>query len=716
VTVLCDAIMTLSDHHGAGRTAVRPAATPEVIELVDDAVIATDASDVVTGWNSAAQRIYGIAADYAVGRSLHDLLTTTYHGDEERASWQQLLRAGSWRGRVRQAARSGRTVDVDSRVTMLRDTDGHVAGLVIVNHDLTAVAAAQAHAELQTRFAQELMDALDSRGAVLDVGGRVIAANARWRLGLTDRQRCACGPVAEGENWVESLRRSGVPEAGVLAGEVEALLRGDRAAARAECRCAAAGPGQVTAIEVVRVDAGCGGAIVVESDVSWRRRMQDELTYRASHDELTGLPNRSSLMEALAGSLRRLDGAGRRLAVLFCDLDGFKDINDGLGHAVGDQVLVAVARRLRQRCRSADVVARFGGDEFVVVLSITDVGQAVAMADRIVEVLAEPIVVGEVEVAAGVSVGVTVVDAPPEGDDPVGTLLRDADTAMYHAKGRGRGRYEFFDASLRENTVHRLELAAALHRAVTDNELEIRYQTRRHCGDRQVAGVEALLQWHHPAFGSIDPDTFIPIAERTGRIVEVGSWALRAALREFAALPDRRLTLAVNVSPRQLTSPRLVHSVAAALAESGLEPWRLMLEITESAFFDDPVTIRTVLTDLRGLGVTLALDDFGTGWSSLSYLRTLPVDVLKIDRSFVQDLPNDLDACAVVSAVLGLGHGMGLVVVAEGVEHEDQLTVLREMGCDEYQGFIDGRPGALTDILDPPRTPLPLRTGMRSLP
>jgi predicted signal transduction protein with EAL and GGDEF domain len=363
-------------------------------------------------------------------------------------------------------------------------------------------------------------------------------------------------------------------------------------------------------------------------------------------------------------------------------------------------VLVAVARRLRQRCRSADVVARFGGDEFVVVLSIDEAAQAVAMADRIVEVLDEPIVVGEVEVAPGVSVGITVVDVPPDDDDPVATLLRDADTAMYHAKDRGRGRYELFDSSLRENIEERLELAAALRRAIGSGELELVYQSRRHCGNRRVAGVEALMRWRHPDLGLIEPDVFIPIAERTGRIVELGDWVLRQALMDFGRVQDPRITLAVNVSARQVVGGRLAHTVAAALAESGIEPNRLVLEITESCFADDPDAARAVLADLHELGVLIALDDFGTGWSSMQYLRTLPVDILKIDRTFVADLPTGLEASAVVSAVLNLGHGMGLVVVAEGVEDEDMLAVLRDMGCDEYQGFIDGGPGPLLDVIE----------------
>jgi EAL domain-containing protein (putative c-di-GMP-specific phosphodiesterase class I) len=285
----------------------------------------------------------------------------------------------------------------------------------------------------------------------------------------------------------------------------------------------------------------------------------------------------------------------------------------------------------------------------------------------------------------------------------VGTLLRDADTAMYHAKGRGRGRYELFDASLRENIEERLELAAALHRAVADDQLEIVYQSRRRCGDRGVVGVEAMLRWRHPTLGLLHPDLFIPIAERTGRIIELGEWVLRHALEELAALDDPRITVAVNVSPRQLAGGRLARAVAQSLAATGIDPARLTLEITESAFVDDPDVARTVLTDLRHLGISIALDDFGTGWSSLQYLRTLPVDVLKIDRSFVADLPTNLDACAVVAAVLQLGHGMGLVVVAEGVENDEHLSVLRDMGCDEYQGFLDGHPGALAGVLGPPR-------------
>jgi diguanylate cyclase (GGDEF)-like protein/PAS domain S-box-containing protein len=670
-----------------------------LVEAVSDPVVATDAAETVVSWNRAAERVYGIPACEAIGEPLAALLRSDFDGALDAGQAREhALRHGSWRGRVRQSARSGVVVEVESSVSVWTDEAGRPAGLVAINRDLTELLAARAAAELQARYTQELMDALDDRAAVIDTSGRVRAVNARWTNGLADRAPCVLGPVPLGQSWLNQVRAAPGEDVAAFAASAEAVLSGELSGARLECRCPEAGADRATGIEVAELPGAAAGAVVVLSDVSWRRRLQDELSHRATHDELTGLPNRVSLREVLDRSLDGLDGQ-RMLAVLFCDLDGFKDVNDGLGHAVGDQVLVAVARRLRQRCRSADVVARFGGDEFVVVLTIPDPSDAVAMAERIVEVLSEPVVIGDAEVAPGVSIGITVVSRPPEGEDPAGTLLRDADTAMYQAKERGRGRYEFFDAGLRENIERRVELSAALHRAAQEGELRLRYQTRRECGTRTIAGVEALLQWQHPHLGLVRPETFIPIAERNGRIVEVGGWALDRALSEFAKVAESKLTVAVNVSPRQLSSPKLPGSIDQALASSGLDPSRLVLEITEGALVDDPTAARTVLTDLRNLGVVIALDDFGTGWSSLSYLRTLPVDVIKIDRTFVADLPTDLDACAVVSAVLNLGHGMGLVVVAEGVEREDQLAVLRDMGCDEYQGFIDGLPGPLDLVL-----------------
>ncbi len=710
-----DALVDLGQEYGRllelARLAADSARASALMGALTDAVIAVDEAGLVTQWNSAAEEFYRISASDAIGARLHDLVRTVLGGIGTALADSRLRMHGSWEGRGRQRSRAGPELECDVRMVSLP-----AGGWVGVHRRVTASrpvrssspdrATASIHpagpSATEDSFSRGLIEALHSPAALIDTSGRVLEANAGWLAAVVQAPRDGCGPVPLGASWTAMLRSSPALESGSLAASVESLLAAGTGTLTTECYCAAADH-VPSMISVVSTGAD---ALVIIQPPDGAEAGPGDLTHRATHDELTGLPNRGKLMDDLSSSLNRLDGSSK-LAVLFCDLDGFKDINDGLGHDVGDQVLIAVAKRLRQRCRSADVVARFGGDEFVVVLSINDAAQAIAMADRIVEVLAEPIVVGSAEVAPGVSVGITVVDAPPDEENPVGTLLRDADTAMYHAKGRGRGRYEVFDASLRENIEERLELAAALHRAVADDQLEIVYQSRRQCGDRKVAGVEAMLRWRHPTLGLLGPDTFIPIAERTGKIVELGDWVLQHSLAELAALDDQRITLAVNVSPRQLAAGRLARTVAQHLATTGVDPSRLTLEITENAFVDDPKVARDVLTDLQDLGVSIALDDFGTGWSSLQYLRTLPVDVLKIDRSFVADLPTDLDACAVVAAVLQLGHGMGLVVVAEGVENHDHLSMLRDMGCDEYQGFIDGRPGPLAAVLRPAEPDVP---------
>jgi diguanylate cyclase (GGDEF)-like protein len=548
------------------------------------------------------------------------------------------------------------------------------------------------------RFTRDILDAVNAKVAVIDHHGAVVMANSLWSLAPDGRSRCSCAPVPEGENWPARLRASRRSELIDLADRVTTVLDGRTSSARWECPGDPTGTEPTRTVEVTALDGPVPGAVVVQSDLTWQRRLAAELTHRATHDELTGLLNRAALREAMRSRLDSLH-EHQKLAVLFCDLDGFKDVNDSLGHAVGDQVLVAVAWRLRQRCRQADIVARFGGDEFVVVQPVLNVAQARATADRLIEVLAEPIRVGDVDVATGTSIGIVVVDGAPGGEDPVGALLRDADTAMYHAKERGRRRHELFDAKLRHDASDRLRYASLLNKAVPHQDLHLKYQARRRCEDRALVGVEALIRWSPDGIRDVPAPTFIPIAERTGHIVRLGGWVLRQALADVAG-PDReRLSIAVNISPRQLGAPDLVDQVTAALDASGIPPGYLILEITEGALVDDPSTAQRVLTRLRDLGVGIALDDFGTGWSSLSYLRTLPVDVLKIDRSFVADLPHDPNARAVAAAVFGLGHGMGLTVVAEGVENHRQLEILRDMGCEEYQGFIDGQPGALSDIL-----------------
>jgi diguanylate cyclase (GGDEF)-like protein len=424
-------------------------------------------------------------------------------------------------------------------------------------------------------------------------------------------------------------------------------------------------------------------------DVSKHRYAEEELSWQANHDALTGLPNRELFLERLSGHLSRRGG---RVAVLFVDLDDFKVVNDSLGHSSGDRLISAVAERLSHALRPDDVIARFGGDEFTVLLpGVMSEDDAVSVARRLTETLREPVVIdGELRYVSA-SVGIAC-SAPDEGID-AHALLRDADSAMYRAKELGKGRCEIFDGSMRRQALERLKLEGALRHALDEAELRLVYQPIVTLADNRIAGVEALLRWHHPVDGVIAPMRFIPIAERNGLIIPIGAWVLHEACLQLASWGDERLTMSVNVSARQLGTSDLVETVSSALEGAGIEPGRLCLEITETAMMADPVAMAATLTTLKELGVRLAVDDFGIGYASLRHLRELlPVDILKIDKSFVDGITSDADDAAIVEGVVRLAHSLGLQAVAEGVETADQLAMLRGWSCQSGQGYHFARP------------------------
>ena len=452
-------------------------------------------------------------------------------------------------------------------------------------------------------------------------------------------------------------------------------------------------------------------------DVSERKQAQVELAHQAVHDALTGLPNRVLVAERLDQALARSSRNGSEVAVLFIDLDRFKLINDSRGHAAGDDLLVTVADRLRRVVRTGDVVARFGGDEFVVVCEgQTAAFESALVAERILEVLRDPVVIDGQEIFLSASVGIAVADGTGGSD----SLLRDADAAMYRAKAKGRSRSEFFDATMRTEAIEHLETQSALHRAIERDELRVFYQPVVDLGTGAVTGVEALVRWQHPQHGLVSPASFIPLAEETGLIVPIGTWVLRETTAQLARWRDhhwgRELTANVNLAARQLRQPDLVPALMSALLDGGLDPGALCLELTETTFMEDAGTHRETLAGIRDLGVSLAIDDFGTGYSSLTYLKRFPVSVLKIDQAFVRGLGQDASDTAIVKSVIDLAHALGLVVVAEGVETGAQVAHLRELGCDLAQGYFFARPqppadlerlldgGAITAFLAGPRT------------
>ena len=547
------------------------------------------------------------------------------------------------------------------------------------------------------RFAHATIDALSQTIAVIDASGRILSVNQAWRE-FARANGALPGAVSEGGNYLEVCDKAaagGDAKAASVSELLRAIISGELNNAAREYSCHSPSEQRWFCLKLTRFsDDGPVRVVVAHENITGRKAHESHIEYLANHDALTDLPNRNLLNDRITQAIKHAGRVKLELAVLFVDLDNFKYVNDGFGHSVGDELLRAIARELRALVRSGDTVARLGGDEFVLLLDDLKNAalDATTISRKVLERFSRPFAVGAREFTVTASIGISLY--PEDGQDP-NTLLMNADAAMYHAKEAGRNTFQFSAPEMKDRAIERVALEGALRRALQLGQFELHYQPLVLIASGEAIGMEALVRWRHPELGLIPPAQFIAMAEETGLINPIGEWVLRNACVQNKAWQDSGLpplTVSVNLSALQLRQAGLVDLVARILDETGLDARYLDLELTESMVMGKAQPVIDSLHALKALGVTLSIDDFGTGYSNLGYLESFPLDQLKIDRSFVSDLPESHNAASIVRAIVSMGHSLGLRVVAEGVETVAQAQFLSRIWCEHAQGYLYSKP------------------------
>lgn len=675
------------------------------------AILMTDENNRCVFTNPAFLALSQRSADQAQGRN-----GLFYVHPDDRA---QLSRSG--------ARMSGRPPPQRTRVRLVRPNGDCVwVRITIDDHRNAEGRAGQLHliedvsgfASLEDRLASEeavlaaerartmvILDAIVDAVLTTDVQGRVTYLNRTAEIMTGWSMTESLGrPLTEVFNLVEVLTR-----AQAINPALRAINENRMVEFEADCvlirRDGTELPIEDSATPVHGAGGALTGAVVVFHDVTQSRAMMTEMAFLAHHDFLTGLPNRALLAERFQQAIGQARRQGYQVALLFLDVDFFKKINDSLGHAVGDQVLKTVAARLLQCVRTTDTVSRQGGDEFVVLLSqIAGPDEAARVAQKLIAVFAQDQFVDGHEIQLTLSIGISVF--PSDGED-VDTVMQNADTAMYHAKTTGRNNYQFFEKELNVRAIERLNLESGLRRALRQEEFHLVYQPQVDLLTNELIGAEVLIRWQDPALGLMQPRQFIPVAESCGLIVRIGHWVLYETCRQIRAWQDAGLNvvpLAINISAIEFNQYRFAERIQRILRETGVDASYIQIELTESLLMHDSEASVNTLKELNSMGIKLAIDDFGIGYSSLSYLRRFPVQILKIDQSFVRDITTDVDDATIVTAVIGMGKNLNLKILAEGVETDAQLDYLRAGGCDSAQGFYFSQPlsaGHFADRLRP---------------
>jgi diguanylate cyclase (GGDEF)-like protein/PAS domain S-box-containing protein len=654
----------------------------DVLNSVGQAVVATDAKGTITYWNDASQQLYGWRADEAVGKNIYEVLPNEVSQEQSEEIRDSLQSGRSWTGEFGVRRRDGSLVPAFVSTTPILGDDGGLAGMIGVTADISELVEGAVARRQLAAIVESSQDAIFS--TTLD--GNVTTWNpaAEALYGYTPEEIIG--------NAVSLL----VPEG--LRAESAGILRrvsvGESVGELRTVRLRKDGEPLHVAVSVSPILDHAGRVVAASAivrDVREHIDYEQRLEHQAMHDPLTGLPNRVLFNDRLHAAVAIAARDDDRLTVLMIDLDGFKEINDTLGHTAGDALLQQISTRFMSALHDTDTVARLGGDEFAVLLPSTPAEYAVAATTKLLAVLTEPVRVGEHEVFVNASIGIAAF--PDHGNDPA-TLMRRADVAMYRAKKTAGGAAVYEEASDPHST-RRLTLIAGLRTAIDNDELTLHYQPKVDLHTGSAAQVEALVRWNRPGEGLVPPDEFIPLAEQTGLIKPLTRWVLRAAVRQMAAWACLGIDIqvAVNLSTWNFQDRDLVDSVQSLLTEWEIGPECLTLEITESALMLDPERGMLTVTQLQEAGVRVSVDDFGTGYSSLAYLRQLPVRELKIDRSFIADLSDGGAATrALVETIVRLGKTLDLTVVAEGAETQGEVEVLGALGCDQAQGYVFSRP------------------------
>jgi diguanylate cyclase (GGDEF)-like protein/PAS domain S-box-containing protein len=730
-----------------------------VTESASDAIVSADARGRIVSWNRGGQAMFGYEESDVLGEPLTVLMPERYRDAHERGMGRFLLTneprvIGTGSVEVHAQRKDGTEFPVELSLSHWAEGEGQFFTGIL--RDITERKRAEEALAREAGFVKLLQQVsvasneTSSGREALEVGMRLIAEHTGWPVGhiyLLDGERNCLSPsniwihpdgdrltafrdattaspfrsgsglpgrvLATGQpSWISDVatddnfpRRAAALDSGLAAAFAFPVMVGADVTAVLEFFTSEPLEPDETLCEVMG-QIGTQLGRVMEREIA-----QERLTHHALHDPLTGLPNRTLLFDRLEVALAQRSRGG--VAVVFVDLDHFKLVNDSLGHDAGDNLLCAAATRLRALLRPGDTVARFGGDEFVLLAeSVLDGRDAEGLAERISGALAEPFDLSGQEVFVTASIGIAV-SGDPECDAQ--SLLRDADAAMYRAKADGRARHEVFDSVMRAGAVRRLAIVNDLHRALERDQFVLHFQPQIDLVTNTLVGVEALVRWVHPDRGLVPPLEFIPVAEDTGLINDLGRWVLRAACEQgrqwLDQFPDNpRFVMSVNLSGRQLNSTRVVDEVAAALRDFDFPPELLVLEITETVLMNDTAATIRILGALKDLGVRLAIDDFGTGYSSLTYLQRFPIDILKIDKSFIDGLGGaDVEESAVARTIVALAKSLRLETVAEGVERSEHVRELQTLKCDIAQGYFFARPldaGALTALMAAPHTPM----------